>query len=100
MGRLAKTKKTSSTKLNSTLYHFSHLTNKNNGLALTDVDEKKRSNREKYPEIAAFVDKVREYFPDAKVTAIRNLSPEEMEKRKARQAQANREQGVRVSKVS
>lgn len=96
---MAKTKKTSSTKLNSTLYHFSHLTNKNNGLVLTDVDEKKRSNREKYPEIAALVDKVRQYFPDAKVTAIRNLSPEEMEQQKARQAQANREQGVRVWKV-
>ncbi len=99
MGRLAKTKKTSSTKLNSTLYHFSHLNNKNNELVLTDVDEKKRSNREKYPEIAALVDKVRQYFPDAKVTAIRNLSPEEMEQQKARQAQANREQGVRVWKV-
>lgn len=96
---MAKTKKTSSTKLNSTLYHFSHLTNKNNGLALTDVDEKKRSNREKYPEIAALVDKVRQYFPDAKVTAIRNLSPEEMEQQRARQVQANREQGVRVWKV-
>ena len=96
---MAKTKKTSSTKLNSTLYHFSHLNNKNNGLVLTDVDEKKRSNREKYPEIAALVDKVRQYFPDAKVTAIRNLSPEEMEQQKARQAQANREQGVRVWKV-
>jgi len=99
VGRLAKTKKTSSTKLNSTLYHFSHVTNKNNELVLTDVDEKKRSNREKYPEIAALVDKVRQYFPDAKVTAIRNLSPEEMEQQKARQAQANREQGVRVWKV-
>ena len=99
MGRLAKTKKTSSTKLNSTLYHFSHLTYQNNELVLTDVDEKKRSNREKYPEIAALVDKVRQYFPDAKVTAIRNLSPEEMEQQKARQAQANREQGVRVWKV-
>ncbi len=66
---------------------------------MTDVDEKKRSNREKYPEIAALVDKVRQYFPDAKVTAIRNLSPEEMEQQKARQAQANREQGVRVWKV-
>jgi len=99
VGRLAKTKKTSSTKLNSTLYHFSHLNNKNNELVLTDVDEKKRSNREKYPEIAALVDKVRQYFPDAKVTAIRNLSPEEMEQQKARQAQANREQGVRVWKV-
>ncbi len=96
---MAKTKKTSSTKLNSTLYHFSHLNNKNNELVLTDVDEKKRSNREKYPEIAALVDKVRQYFPDAKVTAIRNLSPEEMEQQKARQAQANREQGVRVWKV-
>ena len=96
---MAKTKKTSSTKLNSTLYHFSHLTNKNNGLVLTDVDEKKRSNREKYPEIAALVDKVRQYFPDAKVTAIRNLSPEEMEQQRARQVQANREQGVRVWKV-
>lgn len=96
---MAKTKKTSSTKLNSTLYHFYHLNNKNNELVLTDVDEKKRSNREKYPEIAALVDKVRQYFPDAKVTAIRNLSPEEMEQQKARQAQANREQGVRVWKV-
>jgi len=58
---------------------------------LTDVDEKKRSNREKYPEVAALVDKVREHFPGAKVIAIRNLSPAEMETRKKKvlQSQAN-----------
>jgi hypothetical protein len=72
--------------------------NENNRLAVTDVDEKKRNNREKYPEVAAFVDKVREYFPEAKVISIRKLSPEEREKRKKQvdQAQANRAQGVRV----
>jgi len=76
--------------------------NENNRLAVTDVDEKKRNNREKYPEVAAFVDKVRVYFPEAKVISIRNLSPEEMETRKKQgyQAQANREQGVRVLPTS
>jgi hypothetical protein len=28
-------------------------------------------NRRRHPEIAAWIDKVREYFPDAKVTSIR-----------------------------
>lgn len=42
----------------------------------------RRRNREKYPEIAAFVDEVRKHFPDAKVVSIRPLTPEEMEARR------------------
>jgi hypothetical protein len=44
-----------------------------------------QQNRERYPEIAKFVDEVRKYFPDATVISIRPLTPEE----KASQAPAN-----------
>jgi len=63
-----------------------------------DREEKIRRNREKYPEIAAFVDEVRKYFPEAKVTSIRKLTPQEQEQR--RQALTSREQGVRVLPTS
>lgn len=51
--------------------------------ALTpEQEEKRRRNREKYPEIAEFVDAVREYFPDAKVVSITPYTPEEIEARR------------------
>ena len=39
-------------------------------------------NRRRYPEIAELVDRVREHFPEAKVTAVRHLTLEEIEARK------------------
>lgn len=45
-------------------------------------EEIRRRNREKYPELAAFVDEVRRVFPGAKVTKITPYTPEEMEARR------------------
>lgn len=53
-----------------------------------ELEEQRRRNRAKYPEIAEFVDAVRAYFPDAKVVSITPHTPEEAEAR--RQALANR----------
>lgn len=39
-------------------------------------------NRRKYPEIAELVDRVRDHFPEAKVTSVRHLTPEEIKARK------------------
>lgn len=74
------------------------LCNKINELILTNFSEKKSSNREKYPEIAALVDLVRESFPKAKVKAIRKLPQNVVEMRLTKawkrkmelQSQANR----------
>ena len=71
-----------------------------------DREEKIRRNREKYPEIAALVDQVRKYFPEAKVTSIRKLTPQEQEENwkrrmeKKYQAPTNRGRGVRVLPTS
>ena len=59
-------------------------------------DEKARRNREKYPEVAAMVDEIRKHFPNARVTAIRQLTEaQSLERWKQRmgkkyQAQASR----------
>ena len=47
-----------------------------------DQEERRRRNREKYPEIAAFVDEVRKVFPDARVVSITPYTPEEIEARR------------------
>ena len=60
--------------------------------ASEEVEEQRRSNREKYPEIAEFVDAVRAHFPDAKVVSLTPYTPEEIETR--RLAQANRGSNV------
>lgn len=60
-------------------------------------DKLAEDNRRKYPEIAKFVDEVRKYFPEAKVTAVRHLTPEEMEARqKYREVRANHGPTVEV----
>lgn len=39
---------------------------------MSDVySDKAEENRKKYPEVAKWVDEVRKYFPDAKVTSIK-----------------------------
>ena len=38
-----------------------------------EVSKTAEENRRRHPEIAALVDKVREYFPGAKVTSIRPI---------------------------
>lgn len=49
------------------LYHFLYMND--------STESQRKSNREKYPEIAAFVDELRKYFPDAKVVKITPRSP-------------------------
>lgn len=41
----------------------------------------RENNREKYPSVAELIDKVREKFPDAKVTGIRHMEPGEWAER-------------------
>jgi hypothetical protein len=50
-------------------------------------EEMAKRNRERFPELAKFIDEVRKVFPDAKVVSIRPLTPEE----KANQVRASRE---------
>ena len=60
-----------------------------------EIEEVRRRNREKYPELAAFVDEVRRVFPGAKVTKITPYTPEEMEARRrslATRAQASKDE--------
>jgi hypothetical protein len=44
-----------------------------------DQEEQRRRNREKYPEIAAFVDEVRKHFPGARVVSITPRTPKKDE---------------------
>ena len=39
-------------------------------------EDRRASNRDRFPEIARVVDEVRKHFPDAKVVAIRPMSEE------------------------
>ena len=47
-----------------------------------DVEEARRRNREKYPELAKWVDEIRKHFPDAKVVSIKEYTPEQVAERK------------------
>jgi len=54
-------------------------------------------NRRKYPEIAELVDRVREHFPEAKVTSVRHLTLEEIKARqKYREVRASHGPTVEV----
>ena len=44
---------------------------------MSDEDEARRRNRERYPQIAAVVDEVRKHFPEAKVVGVKKFTPEE-----------------------
>jgi len=56
----------------------------------------KNSNREKYPSVAQMIDKVRESFPDAKVTAIRHLEPREWAERMHQLRTARKETDAKI----
>jgi len=60
-------------------------------------DKLVEENRRKYPEIAELVDRVREHFPEAKVTSVRHLTLEEIKARqKYREVRASHGPTVEV----